>query len=311
MQGPISAMLPDGRRLHLQHGPIDLVVEASGPPGEVAAAYGQAVDRFGTVLQELVDELPLLRRPVQRDGSVEDFSGSTARRMARAVRPHGGVFITPMAAVAGAVADEIVAALCRGRTLRRAYVNNGGDIALHLGPGARYKAGLIERHDRPRPDGSCTVTADMPVRGIATSGRGGRSFSLGIADAVTVLAHDAAAADAAATLIANAVTVDHPAIRRAAADSLDPDSDLGKLMVTTGVGRLDEHAVSAALAAGVAVARRMRGAGLIEGAELAPDRRYRVVGAGAVVRLPAPARPAGREAGQFETARAAGAGTGP
>ena len=194
-------------------------------------------------------------------------------------------------------------------TLDRAYVNNGGDIALHLQPGERYTAGLADRPDRPLPDGRLAVTGDMPVRGIATSGCGGRSFSLGIADAVTVLARDAAAADAAATLIANAVTVDHPAVRRAAAESLDPDSDLGKLMVTTGVGPLDESAVSEALDAGVAVARRMRGAGLIEGAVLALNRHYRVIGADRAIRLPA--RPAERAAARPNGARAAGAGLGP
>ncbi len=37
-----------------------------------------------------------------------------------------------MAAVAGAVADHILAAMIAGRRLAKAYVNDGGDIALHL-----------------------------------------------------------------------------------------------------------------------------------------------------------------------------------
>ncbi len=287
MPGPVAALLPDGHRLHLQHGPIDLVIEGCGPQDELAAAYRQADARFRTILDELVGELPRLRRPAGPDISEADFHGPTARRMARAVRPHRANFITPMAAVAGAVADEILAAMCAGRRLSRAYVNNGGDIALHLAPGQRYAAGLVDRHDRTRPRGSCTISHDMPVRGIATSGRDGRSFSLGIADAVTVLARDAAAADAAATLIANAVTIDHPAIRRAAAETLDPDSDLGKLMVTTGVGTLDARAVAAALSAGVAAATRLRTAGLIRGAVLWLNDRYRVVGVDRPIGLPA------------------------
>lgn len=284
-------MLPDGRRLHLQHGPIDLVVEARGPRDEVAAAYRQAIGRFRTVLPELVRELPELRGPAGPEFSEEDFRGSTARRMARAVRAHAGTFITPMAAVAGAVADEILAAMRERRCLDRAYVNNGGDIALHLAPGQSYTAGMVSRLDRPRPDGTCAITHDMPVRGIATSGRGGRSFSLGIADAVTVLAHDAAAADAAATLIANAVTVDHPSIRRAAAETLDPDSDLGKLLVTTAVGRLDDDAIAAALAGGVTAATTLRDSGLIHGAALCLDECCRVVGADLSGVLPAVIRP--------------------
>ena len=106
---------------------------------------------------------------------------------------------------------------------------------------------------RRRIDGTVELTADMPVRGIATSGAatkgaGGRSFSLGIADAVTVLAAIAAAADAAATIIANAVDLPgHPAIRRVPASEIDPDSDLGDRLVTVTVGRLFESEIRAAL----------------------------------------------------------------
>ena len=74
--------------------------------------------------------------------------------------------------------------------------------------------------------------------GVATSGRHGRSFSLGIADAVTVLARTASQADAAATIIANAVDLPgHPAVRRMPANELQPDSDLGARPVTRDVGR--------------------------------------------------------------------------
>jgi len=280
MREPRATMLPDGQRLHLQHGPIDLIVEASGQRDEVAAAYRQAIARFRTVLIELVGELAKLREPACETDTEVDFRWPTARRMMRAVRPHAGAFVTPMAAVAGAVADEMLAAILKGRRLSRAYVNNGGDIALHLAPGASYTAGLVARPDRPEPAGRCRITHDMPVRGIATSGRGGRSFSLGIADAVTVLADDAAAADAAATLVANAVVVDHPAIRRAPAETFDPDSDLGRLPVTISVGPLDDPAVAAALDSGARLAADMRAAGLVHAVALCLNEQYRVVGPG-------------------------------
>ena len=63
---PVRARLADGRRRHFQHGPIDLVLEAFGGPGEVAAAYEQAWSRFRSILVELVGELPLLRAPVRQ-----------------------------------------------------------------------------------------------------------------------------------------------------------------------------------------------------------------------------------------------------
>ncbi len=285
--GPQAALLPDGRRLHLNHGPIDLVIEAFGAEREVAHAYEQAVERFSDILETLVAELPELRRPVEHMPPV--FAGPIARRMATAVWQHRGVHVTPMAAVAGAVADEMLAALTAGRWLDRAYVNDGGDIALYLAPGADFEVGLAARPERAGLDGSFTVTARMPVRGVATSGQGGRSLSLGIADAVTVLAADAAAADVAATLIANAVDLDHPAIERRPARALDPDSDLGHLPVTLAVGALDEEAVMTALTGGEAAARSMLSASLIFGAVLALNGRFRVVGEDLARALPAAA----------------------
>lgn len=253
----IAAFLPDGR-LHLQHGPIDLIIEAFGARDEVEAAHRQAIDRFGDILPALVRELPVLRQPV--GDAYPLLQGPVARRMAEAVWPHRAVFITPMAAVAGAVADEMLQAMGAGRTLDKAYVNDGGDIAIHLAPGHSLRAGIFAR----ALDGAVTLTHDRPVRGIATSGHGGRSFSLGIADSATVLARTAAAADAAATLIANAVNIDHPAIERRPARELDPDSDLGDLAVTVAVGDLPRAAIDRALDRGLSEARRLRHLGLID-----------------------------------------------
>ena len=265
----VAARLADGR-LHLQHGPIDLIIEGFGAPGEVERAYAQATERFGDILPILVGELPLLRQPL-RD-AYPLLQGPVARRMAEATWPHRAVYITPMAAVAGAVADEMLQALIRGRTLDKAYVNDGGDIAIHLTSGHELRAGIFAQG----LDGVARLTAARPVRGIATSGRGGRSFSLGIADSVTVLAATAAAADAAATLIANAVNVDHPAVERRPARDLDPDSDLGDLPVTVAVEVLPLEAVAEALDRGVAEARRLRRCGLIDSAALLLQGEWRL-----------------------------------
>jgi ApbE superfamily uncharacterized protein (UPF0280 family) len=269
------ARLPDGR-LHLNHGPIDLVIEAFGEADEVSRAYDQAWRRFPDILPALAEELKELRRPV--GGTRPRVAGPVARRMAEAVWPHRGRFITPMAAVAGAVADEMLAALVEGRRLSKAYVNDGGDIALYLAPGERFTAGIVGDLDAPAIEGRAKISAESLVRGIATSGRGGRSFSLGIADAVTVLATSGAVADAAATMIANAVNLDHPAIERRPASSLDPDSDLGDLPVTVVVGALAHAAVVEALDAGAAEAERMAEAGLIAAAMLQLRGERRIAG---------------------------------
>jgi hypothetical protein len=284
VSGPVWA--EDGRRLHLQHGPIDLIIEAWGEADAVEDAYRRAWERFQPLLDELVAELPALRRPNSGEGvpssgeRVEPdlLAGPVARRMADAVRPFGDRFITPMAAVAGAVADEICEVLTAGGDLRRAYVNDGGDIALYLTPGETLEVGVVATPGRPALVGNATVRADDPVRGVATSGRHGRSFSFGIADAVTVLAASAAAADAAATVIANAVDLPgHPAIRRVPADELEHDTDLGSRLVTAEVGPLRVDEVDAALATGRAEADRMRSRGLIAGAVLCLEGRVATV----------------------------------
>jgi uncharacterized protein len=269
-------MLPDGRRLHMQHGPIDLIIEGFGAPAEIAAAYRQAWERFRSVLAELVAELPLLRLPAGPDHP--GAAGPVARRMLAGCAPHTGSFITPMAAVAGAVADEVLAAMLAGRALARAYVNNGGDIALHLAPGTRLDVGLVASPEDPGLSGVASVASDWPVRGVATSGWRGRSFSLGIADAVTVLARNAADADAAVTLAANAVDAEDPSIRRQRACDLDEGSDLGARLVTRAVGPLPPAAIALALARGAACAEAMRRAGSIYGAVLLLQGRMRVVG---------------------------------
>jgi len=349
------------------------VIGAEGDANALAAAHAAAWQRFETVLTELVAELPLLRRPIRGPCPLQ---GVIARRMWWACHPFHSVYITPMAAVAGAVAQELIGAYAR-EGVRRAWINNGGDIALHLADGESVNVGVvsdISQHapfgppqhapryrspcaarpfdtpsgvpcpepvegsgrteagpdtdeqdapfglryrspGAPRPfdtpsgvpcpepvegsgrtgadpdsdeqdapfglryrspgapqpsdtDASFTVDASMPVRGIATSGWRGRSFSLGIADSVTVLAKTAAMADAAATIIANAVDIDDPRIERCPANDLKDDSDLGELLVTVDVPTLPPAAVQAALERGRRRADDLRRDGLIHSALL-------------------------------------------
>lgn len=278
--GAVFARLDEGR-WHFQHGPIDLIIGADGPPHAVQAAVSDAWSRFTRILPELVGELALLRSPA-RPGS--KAQGGVASRMLAACEPYAPqAFVTPMAAVAGSVADELIGFFAAQAGIERAYVNNGGDIALHIGPGGSYRVGLFSDLGRYQGgavdmDGAFAITAGMPMRGIATSGWRGRSFSLGIADSVTVLAADAAGADVAATLVANHVDVDHAAVRRAPADTLKDDTDLGSRLVTVDVGALPPPAVEAALDQGAAFARRLHGQGLIQGAVLMLQGSARTVG---------------------------------
>jgi ApbE superfamily uncharacterized protein (UPF0280 family) len=265
---PQIALLPDGRRLHLQDGPIDLIIGVKGKPAEVRAAYDAAARRFTGLLDELCAELTTLRQAA--DPAHCALKGVVARRMHAAVAPFAAEhFITPMAAVAGSVAEEILLVMLDAAQLDRAYVNNGGDIALHLTGCEQFTVGLMDRPDRHGLMRTMIVDADNPIRGIATSGRHGRSFSLGIADAVTVLARTGSKADAAATIIANAVDLPgHPAVIRCPANEVQPESDLGARLVTRDVGMLTGAEIEAALRAGAHKAQHLLVAGLIEGAAL-------------------------------------------
>ncbi|MDP2817799.1 MAG: UPF0280 family protein [Polaromonas sp.] len=264
--------LADGR-WHFQHGPIDIVIGANGHPAAVHCAHEHAWKRFSEILDELVQELVQLRRPVRGACPVRS---PIARRMWQACQPYQSGFITPMAAVAGAVAQELIASYAH-RGVTRAWVNNGGDIALHLAPGQSVRIGLyadIARLDSKElrggihTDGAFEVSSQLPVRGVATSGWRGRSFSMGIADSVTVLARTASEADAAATVIANAVDVFDARIVRRPACELKDDSDLGALPVTVDVPPLEPVLVRQALHAGLRRAQALRAAGLIWSAAL-------------------------------------------
>ncbi len=258
----------EDRRWHWQHGPIDIVAEAEGAPDAVAAAHEAAWQRFKTVLTELVAELPVLRQPVHTGSN--PLRGPIARRMWAACAPFAPQFITPMAAVAGSVAQELIA--CYERPgITRAWLNNGGDIALHLTPGTSVRSGIVgdlqdyvfDSEQAAQLAGLFDISSETPVRGIATSGWRGRSLSMGIADSGTVLAATAAHADAAATIIANAVNAEHPAIVRQPANQCRDDSDLGERLVTVDVPRLPPEVVQAALDAGAAIAHALQQRGLI------------------------------------------------
>ena len=256
MNEPVASLIGDGTRLHLQHGPIDLIIGADSTlvTGR-QSAFEAAVTRFDTVLTELVSELPLLRSQVLARSKTPN--GVIARRMDTAVRAHASnVFVTRMAAVAGAVADEVLSAMVCSTKLTRAYVNNGGDIALHLTPGQSFSAAIAGLDNTSL--GKIDIPFESGIKGIATSGQRGRSLSMGIADSVTVLGTTAASADVAATLIANAVDLpNHPQIKRRAANLLQDDNDLGNREVVTYVGQLSETEIDRALNAGAKTANKM------------------------------------------------------
>jgi uncharacterized protein len=274
---PQAHLIDSGRRLHLHHGPIDLIIQATRDLTQIRVAYAAATNRFATILDELCEELPFLRSQTFPGGPLPD--GRVAKRMVNAVSPFSARgFITPMAAVAGSVAEEILDIMTSSASLDIAFVNNGGDIAIHLAPGENFSVGIVQRPDALSLFGTLQIESIDPVRGIATSGWRGRSFSLGIADAVTVLAATSSMADAAATVVANAVDLPaHPEVLRVPACEIAPDSDLGNLLITRNVGRLTSEEVGIALSYGETVAQQLITERLICGAALHLQGETRIV----------------------------------
>ena len=264
--GPQAWLLNSESRLHLQHGPIDLIIDAVGSSTEVGLAYKQATLAFKHILDCLAAQLPLLRSNYSAS-SHSAFIGPVANRMQKAVQPLLAFNVTPMIAVAGAVADHVLSQMIVNRTLERALVNNGGDIAVFMSEGASVKVGIctdpeIHNHHtnsaRQANKSIITLAPAQGVGGVATSGWQGRSHSLGIADAVTVLADSAACADAAATLIANAVDIPGSTkVIRTPAKTLEADSDLRERLVTIMVTPLDIDEKNRALLAGEKRAQKL------------------------------------------------------
>ncbi|MCF6321790.1 MAG: UPF0280 family protein [Rhizobiaceae bacterium] len=269
MQKPQATILPRGRRLHLHHGPIDLIIKATGDGWQ--QSYRQARLRFETILDELVGELEMLRHPCEAG---RQFKGPVAQNMQLSVEQFLPLFITPMAAVAGAVADEILDAMVKHTRLDKIYVNNGGDSAIFLAEGQSINAAIAARFAA-----SIAIHSSDPHRGIATSGWRGRSQSFGIADSVSVVARNAAIADAAATMIANCIDLPgHKAITRQRADEIQPDSDLGDRLITTGVGVLSDEEINCALDGGYRLAEQYHECGLIGGVMLVLGDHVRQIG---------------------------------
>ena len=271
-RGLQASLFGAGQRLHIHHGPTDLVIDADGP--DRLRLFEAAVASMTDVLSRLAAELPHLREPWQAGPRP---AGQVARRMHESCAVANGRFITPMAAVAGAIADHVLDAMMATRhaaTATRISVNNGGDIAFWTGDGAVTRAGIAG----PQA-GVIILHGPTAWRGMATSGRGGRSLSPGIADSVTVLADCAATADAAATVIAGEVDCPRVAgIERLPACEIDPDSDLGTRAVTVAVPQLRPAQISAALAAGRDLAAQMMTAGRIAGAVLELQGKTAMVG---------------------------------
>ena len=182
-------------------------------------AVTDAILRQRRMLEDYIERDPAFGRSFEPVDLLAD-APEVARRMDRAARLVG---VGPMAAVAGIMA-ELAALAGIEAGADEAIVENGGDIYLQaagpviigLHPGTAELAGRLAFSLDPQ---------DTPIAICSSSGKMGHSMSLGQCDLATVVARDAALADAAATGAANLVNaiedVDPTLERIAAIEGVD------------------------------------------------------------------------------------------
>jgi hypothetical protein len=185
--------------------------------------------------------------------------------MIRSVSAVGDASLTPMAAVAGAIADAVADFLAE-RGMTKVIINNGGDIAIRLRDTEPVRVGIRPEIDRQEGTHILSLDGEESAWGVATSGLGGRSLSRGVASAVTVIARKAALADAAATAIANASFIRDPCVVQRPAREIDPETDIPELPVTIRVGPLNRAKKARALSGAMEKANRLIQGGLVHGA---------------------------------------------
>lgn len=250
-----------------QWGPMRLLISSHvGKISQREMNLRAAEEAFG-FLERVARLKEILGKPV--DNGPIQLKEPLGAQMLKSVRSIGDSELTPMAAVAGTIADG-VADFLFGRGMTKVIINNGGDIAVRLMTPNSVRVGLREDVNSeafnrvvslaPSPHG------EKASFGIATSGLGGRSLTRGIASAVTVIAHTASMADAAATAVANASFVEAPGIIRQPAETIDPQTDIPGIPVTVQVKNLDHETRKAAISGSLSLAEKLVRRGAILGA---------------------------------------------
>ena len=247
-------------------GPMRLVIRAWDEKQPQIKLARQAAEKSISYLERIARCRPLLSRPVPE---IEDLpEDELALAMISSTRAIGDKDLTPMAAVAGTIADAVADGLFE-QGLTRVIVDNGGDIAFRMAEGEKVSVGIRPQVSSPLISHVIHLDCSRSTWGVTTSGMGGRSFTKGIASAVTVLAENASVADAAATAVANACFVEDKAILQLPAENMDPHSDLAGIRVTTEVKPLSSESIRMAVESARHKAEHLCQKGLIIGAFIA------------------------------------------
>ena len=257
----------DGGRILAECGPMRLVIEASvGRIPQKELCIRAAKEAF-LLLERIARQRRLLSRRYPR--VPDDLNDFLALKMIRSVLVVDQE-LTPMAAVAGTIADGVAAFLFR-RGMTRVIVNNGGDIAIRTGPGVSVNVGIRPDLTHSPIKDIVTLGDERSSWGVATSGLEGRSLTQGVASAVTIFAGSASLADAAATSVANASYVNDETVIQRRAEDLDENTDIPGIAVTIQAGPFTEEKKDLALSGAMKRAEALLKKRLIYGAYIVVD----------------------------------------
>jgi ApbE superfamily uncharacterized protein (UPF0280 family) len=227
-----------GGAVMVECGPMRLVIEARvGKVAQLQQAL-RAADEAVRFLEGVATARPFLGRDYR--GFTPQITDPLALKMVASIQAVGDEDLTPMAAVAGTIADAVADFLFE-RGMTRVLVDNGGDLAIRCCAGEPVAVGIRPNVESKRIAQVLVLGPERTAWGIATSGLGGRSLTRGVLEAATVVAADASLADAAATAVANASYVEDSAVVQTPAEAIDPRTDIAGLCVTAGVGPLSEE----------------------------------------------------------------------
>ena len=228
-------------KLFIENGPTNIIAEAFS--SEKKEIYNLICEYSSRFLKDLTIEIEKLKKPTSQKNKFVSDIANTMFESTKLFLPN---FVTPMASVAGSISELLLLKVLEKFKVNKIYINNGGDISLYISKNEKFNFSI-------GGETSCVIeyTGINGFGGIATSGWKGRSFSMGIADSVTVIAEKTSVADAAATIICNHIDLKNSnKVKKTVANNLYEDTDLNDKLITVSVENLTENEIRRAMSKG-------------------------------------------------------------
>jgi len=260
-------VLNDGRVL-VDYGPITMSIAAKNQGKNCIEAGIIGAEKAIETLDSLVKYLNIANQWIDNiDMQKYGEYPYVLRLMIQSVKSLGNNEFTPMAAVAGTFSEIVMQEIIENTNVDSAIINNGGDIAFYkLDKDGIFKVGVINNITNREITHNLIIKNNSNIRGIATSGFGGRSLTKGVASAVTVMAESSSLADAAATEIANSTYIKSDKVKICLAEEIDYNTDIKGIMVVRDVGILNKEEIRKSISQGMDKAIELYNKKIIKGA---------------------------------------------